>query len=137
MKTLNEYITEKLFSKTTVEFVHHILDILYELTCEDNTNKNFGIKFDEIANNVGNHLYKMSKTLQELEREKYIKKVKDGYKVLLTAYTENNTIPCEKSVEIDILIPNEKRMNKDYSDEIIKEKIFDAVKDLKKIAKLY
>lgn len=79
----------------------------------------------------------MSKTLQELEREKYIKKVKDGYKVLLTAYTENNTIPCEKSVEIDILIPNEKRMNKDYSDEIIKEKIFDAVKDLKKIAKLY
>lgn len=52
MKTLNEYITEKLFSKTTVEFVHHILDILYELTCEDNTNKNFGIKFDEIANNV-------------------------------------------------------------------------------------
>jgi hypothetical protein len=137
MKTLNEYITEKLFSKTTVEFVHHILDILYELTYEDNTNKNFGIKFDEIANNVGNHLYKMSKTLQELERGKYIKKVKDGYKVLLTAYTENNTIPCEKSVEIDILIPNEKRMNKDYSDENIKEKIFDAVKDLKKIAKLY
>lgn len=137
MKTLNEYITEKIFSKTTVEFVHHILDILYELTCEDNTYKNFGIKFDEIANNVGNHLYKMSKTLQELERGKYINKVKDGYKVLLTAYTENNTIPCEKSVEIDILIPNEKRMNKDYSDEIIKEKIFDAVKDLKKIAKLY
>lgn len=137
MKTLQEYITERLFSKTTVEFVHHILDILYELTCEDNTYKNFGIKFDEIANNVGNHLYKMSKTLQELEREKYIKKVKDGYKVLLTAYTENNTIPCEKSVEIDILIPNEKRMDKEYSDEIIKEKIFDAIKDLKKIAKLY
>lgn len=137
MKTLQEYITERLFSKTTVEFVHHILDILYELTCEDNTYKNFGIKYDEIANNVGNHLYKMSKTLQELEREKYIKKVKDGYKVLLTAYTENNTIPCEKSVEIDILIPNEKRMDKEYSDEIIKEKIFDAIKDLKKIAKLY
>lgn len=137
MKTLQEYITERLFSKTTVEFVHHILDILYELTCEDNTYKNFGIKYDEIANNVGNHLYKMSKTLQELEREKYIKKVKDGYKVLLTTYTENNTIPCEKSVEIDILIPNEKRMDKEYSDEIIKEKIFDAIKDLKKIAKLY
>lgn len=137
MKTLHEYITERLFSKTTVEFVHHILDILYELTCEDNTYKNFGIKFDEIANNVGNHLYKISKTLQDLERGKYIKKVKDGYKVLLTAYTENNTIPCEKSVEIDILIPNEKRMDKEYSDEIIKEKIFDAVKELKKIAKLY
>lgn len=137
MKTLHEYITERLFSKTTVEFVHHILDILYELTCEDNTYKNFGIKFDEIANNVGNHLYKMSKTLQDLERGKYIKKVKDGYKVLLTAYTENNTIPCEKSVEIDILIPNEKKMDKDYSDENIKEKIFDAIKDLKKIAKLY
>ena len=137
MKTLNEYITERLFSKTTVEFVHHILDILYKLTCEDNTYKNFGIKYDEIANNVGNHLYKMSKTLQDLEKGKCIKKVKDGYKVLLTAYTENNTIPCEKSVEIDILIPNDKRMDKEYSDEIIKEKIFDAVKDLKKIAKLY
>lgn len=137
MKTLCEYISERLFSKTTVEFVHHILDILYELTYEDNTYKNFGIKYDEIANNVGNHLYKMSKTLQDLEREKYIKKVKNGYKVLLTAYTENNTIPCEKSVEIDILIPNEKRIDKDYSDEIIKEKIFDAIKDLKKIANLY
>ena len=137
MKNLNEYITEKLFSKTTVEFVHHILDILYELTCEDNTYKNFNIKYDEIANNVGNHLYKTSKTLQDLEKEKYIKKVKNGYKVLLTAYTENNTIPCKKSVEIDILIPNEKRMDKDYSDEIIKEKIFDAVKDLKKIANMY
>lgn len=137
MKTLCEYISERLFSKTTVEFVHHILDILYELTYEDNTYKNFGIKYDEIANNVGNHLYKMSKTLQDLERGKYIKKVKDCYKVLLTAYTENNTIPCEKSVEIDIPIPNEKRMDKDYSDEIIKEKIFDAIKDLKKIAKLY
>ena len=137
MKTLQEYITEKLFNKTTVEFIHHILDILYELTFEDNTYKNFGIKYDEIANNVGNHLYKMSKSLQDLERGKYIKKVKDGYKVLLTAYTENNTIPCEKSVEIDIPIPNEKRMVKDYSDEIIKEKIFDAIKDLKKIAKLY
>ena len=137
MKSLHEYITEKLFSKTTVEFVHHILDILYELTYENNTYKNFGIKYDEIANNVGNHLYKMSKTLQDLERGKYIKKVKNGYKVLLTVYTENNTIPCEKSVEIDILIPNEKRMDKDHSDEFIKEKIFDAVKDLKKIVNLY
>lgn len=137
MKTLQECITEKLFSQTTVEFVHHILDILYELTSEDNTYKNFGIKYDEIANNLGNHFYKMSKTLQELEREKYIKKVKDGYKVLLTAYTENNTIPCEKSVEIDILIPNERGMGKNYSDEFIKEKIFDAVKELKKIAKLF
>ena len=79
----------------------------------------------------------MSKTLQDLEKGKYIKKVKDGYKVLLTAYTENNTIPCEKSVEIDILIPNEKGMSKDYSDEVIKEKIFDAVEDLKKRAKLF
>ena len=137
MKTLQECINERLFRTTTVEFVHHILDILYELTSEDNTYKNFGIKYDEIANNTGNHLYKMSKTLQELERGKYIKKVKDGYKVLLTAYTENNTVPCEKSVEIDILIPNESGMSKDYSDETIKEKIFDAVKDLKKIAKLF
>lgn len=29
------------------------------------------------------------------------------------------------------------RIGKDYSDEFIKEKIFDAVKELKKIAKLF
>ena len=135
MKNLIDYIEESFLGKdSTVNVVHHILDLIYDL-CEDKE-KNFGIKFDEIGGNLSNEFWKQSKSLVELERNKYIKKSGNIYKVLLTTTTKENTISCNESVPIDIQIPDAKTM-KAYSDDEIKDAIIKAADELKKKIKLY
>lgn len=135
MKNLIDYIEESFLGKdSTVNVVHHILDLIYDL-CEDKE-KNFGIKFDEIGGNLSNEFWKQSKSLVELERNKYIKKSGNIYKVLLTTTTKENTISCKESVPIDIQIPDAKTM-KAYSDDEIKDAIIKAADELKKKIKLY
>ncbi len=135
MKNLIDYIKESFLDKdSTVNVVHHILDLMYNL-CEDKE-KNFGIKFDEVGGNLVNELWKQSKSLVELERNKYIEKTSDGYNVLLTALTKENTVPCKESVPVELHIPNSKIM-KSYTDKEIKDAIFSAVEKLKKKIKLY
>ena len=135
MKNLVNYIEESFLGKdSTVNVVHHILDLMYDL-CEDKE-KNFGIKFDELGGNLGNEFWKQSKSLVELERNKYIEKTTNGYNVLLKTLTKENTVQCKESVPVKLHIPNSKTM-KPYSDEDIKDAIFSAVEELKKKIKLY
>ena len=119
----------------TVKFVHHILDVMYEMA--DNKEKNFGIKFDEICGNLVSHLWLYSKTLSTLESNHYIRKTGNLYYVLLTTTTKENTIPCEESIPIyELPIPNYKTMQS-VSDDAIKEAVIKAVDRLKKTVKLY
>ena len=135
MKNLVDYIKESFLGKqSTLKFVYHVLELIEEMT--NDKEKNFGIKFDEIGGNLGNNLWLHSKSLAELEKQKYIEKSGNGYKVLLTTTTKENTISCKESVPIDIQIPDAKIM-KAYSDDEIKDAIIKAADELKKKVKLY
>lgn len=132
MKSLTECLNESLFDKSKVKFVHHVLDVMKDMA--ENKEKNFGIKFDEVCGNLAGGLYHNSKSLEELEQNRYITKSDDGiYHVLLTTTTHNNTIPCHISVDTDITVENSTKMNEGT----IKKKIKDAVEKLKKKTKLY
>lgn len=125
----------KTSSVDTVKFVHHILDVMYEMA--ENKEKNFGIKYDEICGNLVSHLWLYSKTLSVLEANHYIRKTGNIYYVLLTTTTKENTIPCEESVPIyELTIPNYKTMQS-VSDDVIKESVIKAADRLKKTVKLY
>ena len=132
MKSLTEYLNESLFDRSKVKFVHHVLDIMKDMA--DDKEKNFDIKFDEICGDLIGGLYHNSKSLEELEREGYLTKSSDGnYHILLTTTTHNNTVPCHISVDTDIVVENDTKMNEDT----IRKKIKDAVEKLKKKTKLY
>lgn len=135
MRNITEYIEESFLGKqSTLKFVYHVLELIEEMT--NDKEKNFGIKFDEIGGNLGNNLWLHSKSLVALERNKYIEKSGNGYKVLLTTTSKENTISCRESVPVDIQIPDAKIM-KAYSDDEIKDAIVKAADELKKKVKLY
>lgn len=132
MKSLTECLSESLFDRSKVKFVHHVLDIMKDMV--DDKEKNFGIKFDEICGNLAGGLYHNSKSIEDLEQMGYIFKSTDGkYHIKLTTITHNNTIPCNIFVDTDIIVDGKTKMN----DGIIREKIKNAVEKLKKKIKLY
>lgn len=121
-----------IFDKSKVKFVHHVLDIMKDMA--DDKEKNFGIKFDEVCGNLAGGLYHNSKTLEALESNGYLTKSSDGkYHILLTTTTHNNTVPCHISVDTNIVVGGDTKMN----DGAIQKKIKDAVEKLKKETKLY
>lgn len=118
--------------RSKVKFVHHVLDIMKDMT--NDKENNFGIKFDEICGDLVGGLYHNSKTIEALESNGYLTKSSDGnYHILLTTTTHNNTVPCHISVDTNIVVERDTKMN----DGAIQKKIKDAVEKLKKKTKLY
>lgn len=132
MKHLTEYITESLFGSKDVKFAMHVLDMIRDMA--DNKEKEFGIKFDEIGGDLAGGVYHNSDTLADLEQNKHLTKMKDGkYCIKVTTTTHENTVPCEISVDADIVIGRDNKL----SDDEIKKRIKDAVDELKTKTKLY
>ena len=118
MKHLTEYITESLFGSKDVKFAMHVLDMIRDMT--DNKEKEF--------------VYNNSDTLADLEQNKHLTKMKDGkYCIKVTTTTHENTVPCEISVDADIVIGRDNKL----SDDELKKRIKDAVDELKTKTKIY
>lgn len=139
IQQFEDFVNEAVFNKTnTVKFVHHVLDIMSDM-CKD-TQKNFGVKFDEIGGNLTANLWLYSKSLDELERNNYIKRTPNGdeFCIVLWTTSENNGVPCNISAETNILMPDSKYMDaSEYTDTEIQKSIKAAAEQLKKMAKLY